>query len=194
MKRLIAVCLCCLALFGCGQTGGGAPSSSAKGTDVSEVQQALSEALAQGDSAAGASFAPESAGGTSASSGDASSGSAERFIPSQDAPETLDPGAFIGQSSGTAEEYAPYIELYSDGTGIYVANVYEGLTVHLATWDYQDGRLTLSLNEDEDDSDSGPALVFRVESQEELTRLSGGEGVLCDTFLRGGLDGHAARN
>ncbi len=194
MKRLLAVCLCCLALAGCGRTGGGTPASSAKGADASEVQRALSEALARGGSAAGSSSAPESADGMPASSGDVSLGSAERFIPSQDAPETLEPGAFIGQNSGTAEGYAPYIELYSDGTGIYVANVYEGLTVHLAVWDYQDGRLTLSMKEDVAGQDSRPALVFRVENQEELTRLEGGEGVLCETFLRGGLDGHAARN
>ena len=60
------------------------------------------------------------------------------------APETLGPGHFTSVQDRTEGEQDPYLELYADGTFMFMCNVYQGMTTYLGTWSYESGVLTLT--------------------------------------------------
>lgn len=62
----------------------------------------------------------------------------------RDAPETLGPGHFTSVQDRTEGEQDPYLELYADGTFMFMCNVYQGMTTYLGTWSYESGVLTLT--------------------------------------------------
>ena len=71
------------------------------------------------------------------------SGASSSCLPSEppeDAPETLGPGHFTSVQDRAEGEQDPYLELYADGTFMFMCNVYQGMT----TWSYESGVLTLT--------------------------------------------------
>ena len=75
------------------------------------------------------------------------SGASSSCLPSEppeDAPETLGPGHFTSVQDRTEGEQDPYLELYADGTFMFMCNVYQGMTTYLGTWSYESGVLTLT--------------------------------------------------
>ena len=75
------------------------------------------------------------------------SGAASSCLPSEppeDAPETLGPGHFTSVQDRAEGEQDPYLELYADGTFMFMCNVYQGMTTYLGTWSYESGVLTLT--------------------------------------------------
>ena len=65
------------------------------------------------------------------------SGASSSCLPSEppeDAPETLGPGHFTSVQDRTEGEQDPYLELYADGTFMFMCNVYQGMTTYLGTW------------------------------------------------------------
>ena len=64
--------------------------------------------------------------------------------PPEDAPETLGPGHFTSVQDRAEGEQDPYLELYADGTFMFMCNVYQGMTTYLGTWSYESGVLTLT--------------------------------------------------
>ena len=90
---------------------------------------------------ASSSGAAESSGSPSGSSGSSSCLPSE---PPEDAPATLGPGHFTSVHDRTEGEQDPYLELYADGTFMFMCNVYQGMTTYLGTWSYESGVLTLT--------------------------------------------------
>lgn len=75
------------------------------------------------------------------------SGASSSCLPSEppeDAPETLGPGHFTSVQDRAEGEQDPYLELYADGTFMFMCNVYQGMTTYLGTWSYESGVLTLT--------------------------------------------------
>ena len=92
-----------------------------------------------------------------------SSGAAERALSAPAAPQET---VFSGASSSACRpnrrrmhrkrwgrgiyraqdraEQDPYLELYADGTFMFMCNVYQGMTTYLGTWSYESGVLTLT--------------------------------------------------
>ena len=86
------------------------------------------------------------AGGAGSSAAEQSSASSSCLPsePPEDAPETLGPGHFTSVQDRAEGEQDPYLELYADGTFMFMCNVYQGMTTYLGTWSYESGVLTLT--------------------------------------------------
>lgn len=82
--------------------------------------------------------------GSSAAEQNSASSSCLPSEPPEDAPETLGPGHFTSVQDRTEGEQDPYLELYADGTFMFMCNVYQGMTTYLGTWSYESGVLTLT--------------------------------------------------
>lgn len=82
--------------------------------------------------------------GSSAAEQNSASSSCLPSEPPEDAPETLGPGHFTSVQNRTEGEQDPYLELYADGTFMFMCNVYQGMTTYLGTWSYESGVLTLT--------------------------------------------------
>ena len=82
--------------------------------------------------------------GSSAAEQNSASSSCLPSEPPEDAPETLGPGHFTSVQDRTGGEQDPYLELYADGTFMFMCNVYQGMTTYLGTWSYESGVLTLT--------------------------------------------------
>ena len=82
--------------------------------------------------------------GSSAAEQNSASSSGLPSEPPEDAPETLGPGHFTSVQDRTEGEQDPYLELYADGTFMFMCNVYQGMTTYLGTWSYESGVLTLT--------------------------------------------------
>lgn len=82
--------------------------------------------------------------GISAAEQNSASSSCLPSEPPEDAPETLGPGHFTSVQDRTEGEQDPYLELYADGTFMFMCNVYQGMTTYLGTWSYESGVLTLT--------------------------------------------------
>lgn len=82
--------------------------------------------------------------GSSAAEQNSASSSCLPSEPPEDAPETLGPGHFTSVQDRAEGEQDPYLELYADGTFMFMCNVYQGMTTYLGTWSYESGVLTLT--------------------------------------------------
>ena len=82
--------------------------------------------------------------GSSAAEQNSASSSCLPSEPPEDAPETLGPGHFTSVQAWAEGEQDPYLELYADGTFMFMCNVYQGMTTYLGTWSYESGVLTLT--------------------------------------------------
>ena len=82
--------------------------------------------------------------------------------PPESVPQTLRPGHFTRAKDGDEGEYDPYLELYSDGTCMFMCNVYQGMTTYLGTWTYADGVLTMTRRSAEE------TYVFWVQDEDTL--------------------------
>ena len=82
--------------------------------------------------------------GSSAAEQNSASSSCLPSEPPEDAPETLGPGHFTSVEDRAEGEQDPYLELYADGTFMFMCNVYQGMTTYLGTWSYESGVLTLT--------------------------------------------------
>ena len=82
--------------------------------------------------------------GISAAEQNSASSSCLPSEPPEDAPETLGPGHFTSVQDRAEGEQDPYLELYADGTFMFMCNVYQGMTTYLGTWSYESGVLTLT--------------------------------------------------
>lgn len=82
--------------------------------------------------------------GSSAAEQNSASSSCLPSEPPEDAPETLGPGHFTSVQDRAEGEQDPYLELYADGTFMFMSNVYQGMTTYLGTWSYESGVLTLT--------------------------------------------------
>ena len=82
--------------------------------------------------------------GSSAAEQNSASSSCLPSEPPEDAPETLGPGHFTSVQDRTEGEQDPHLELYADGTFMFMCNVYQGMTTYLGTWSYESGVLTLT--------------------------------------------------
>lgn len=82
--------------------------------------------------------------GSSAAEQNSASSSCLPSEPPEDAPETLGPGHFTSVQDRAEGEQDPYLELYADGTFMFMCNVYQGMTTYLGTWSYEGGVLTLT--------------------------------------------------
>ena len=82
--------------------------------------------------------------GSSAAEQNSASSSGLPSEPPEDAPETLGPGHFTSVQDRAEGEQDPYLELYADGTFMFMCNVYQGMTTYLGTWSYESGVLTLT--------------------------------------------------
>ena len=82
--------------------------------------------------------------GSSAAEQNRASSSCLPSEPPEDAPETLGPGHFTSVQDRAEGEQDPYLELYADGTFMFMCNVYQGMTTYLGTWSYESGVLTLT--------------------------------------------------
>lgn len=82
--------------------------------------------------------------GSSAAEQNSASSSCLPSEPPEDALETLGPGHFTSVQDRTEGEQDPYLELYADGTFMFMCNVYQGMTTYLGTWSYESGVLTLT--------------------------------------------------
>ena len=82
--------------------------------------------------------------GSSAAEQNSASSSCLPSEPPEDAPETLGPGHFTSVHDRAEGEQDPYLELYADGTFMFMCNVYQGMTTYLGTWSYESGVLTLT--------------------------------------------------
>lgn len=125
---LLAAYLALALLAGC---AGGAGSSAAEQNSASSSGAAES-ALSRPRCAARRPFSP------------GASSSCLPSEPPEDAPETLGPGHFTSVQDRTEGEQDPYLELYADGTFMFMCNVYQGMTTYLGTWSYESGVLTLT--------------------------------------------------
>ena len=124
---LLAAYLALALLAGC---AGGAGSSAAEQNSASSSGAA--------ESALSAPAAPQETVFSGASS------SCLPSEPPEDAPETLGPGHFTSVQDRAEGEQDPYLELYADGTFMFMCNVYQGMTTYLGTWSYESGVLTLT--------------------------------------------------
>ena len=82
--------------------------------------------------------------GSSAAEQNSASSSCLPSEPPEDAPETLGPGHFTSVQDRAEGEQDPYLELYADGTFMFMCNVYQGMTTYLGTWSDESGVLTLT--------------------------------------------------
>ena len=115
-----------------------------EGADDPEHPTILPE-VSRGETAAGAAEPPPSA--PAAPQETVFSGASSSCLPSEppeDAPETLGPGHFTSVQDRAEGEQDPYLELYADGTFMFMCNVYQGMTTYLGTWSYESGVLTLT--------------------------------------------------
>ena len=117
---LLAAYLALALLAGC--TGGA-------GSSAAEQNSASSSGAAE--SALPAPAAPQETVFSGASS------SCLPSEPPEDAPETLGPGHFTSVQDRAEGEQDPYLELYADGTFMFMCNVYQGMTTYLGTWSYE---------------------------------------------------------
>lgn len=105
--------------------------------------------------------------GSSAAEQNSASSSCLPSEPPEDAPETLGPGHFTSVQDRAEGEQDPYLELYADGTFMFMCNVYQGMTTYLGTWSYESGVLTLTRPSAEE------TYVFFAQDAETLLMHSG---------------------
>ena len=132
---LLAAYLALALLAGC---TGGAGSSFVQSAVYRFIEQNSASSSGAAESALSAPAAPQETVFSGASS------SCLPSEPPEDAPETLGPGHFTSVQDRTEGEQDPYLELYADGTFMFMCNVYQGMTTYLGTWSYESGVLTLT--------------------------------------------------
>jgi hypothetical protein len=108
------------------------------GAGISAAEQNSASSSGAAESALSAPAAPQETVFSGASS------SCLPSEPPEDAPETLGPGHFTSVQDRAEGEQDPYLELYADGTFMFMCNVYQGMTTYLGTWSYESGVLTLT--------------------------------------------------